>query len=134
VGDVVAADALIDGLWEDRLPANPRASLQSVVSRLRSRLDSADSSALITRPLPTDTILHIGPEAIIKITGLRNPCVQLDHYQKGLTAAVLDRDERGNLIRKAGIMAIVLKSGLVRKGDTITVHLPPEPHRPLERV
>lgn len=96
--------------------------------------ENITTSGLDILSLPTDTILHIGPEAIIKITGLRNPCVQLDHYQKGLTAAVLDRDERGNLIRKAGIMAIVLKSGLVRKGDTITVHLPPEPHRPLERV
>ncbi|MDX1412622.1 MAG: MOSC domain-containing protein [Candidatus Promineifilaceae bacterium] len=84
--------------------------------------------------LPTDAVLHIGQEAVIKITGLRNPCIQLDHYQKGLMSAVLDRDEEGNLIRKAGVMAVVLKSGTVRAGDPIEVHLPPEPHRPLERV
>ncbi len=84
--------------------------------------------------LPRDTILQIGPEARLKVTGLRNPCNQLDHYQKGLTAAVLDRDEQGRLVRKAGIMAIVLQSGIVRKGDTIEVHLPLEPHHPLERV
>ena len=84
--------------------------------------------------LPTDTVLHMGAKAQIKITGLRNPCVQLDEYQTGLMSAVLDRDEDGRLIRKAGVMAIVLQGGLVRQGDAIKVQLPPEPHRPLERV
>jgi len=96
--------------------------------------ENITTSGIDILSLPTDTVLHIGPQAKIKITGLRNPCAQLDHYQKGLMAAVLERDENGKLIRKAGIMAIVLKSGLVSKGDSIEVHLPPEPHRPLERV
>ncbi|MBB1626081.1 MOSC domain-containing protein [Achromobacter sp. UMC71] len=84
--------------------------------------------------LPRDACLHIGPQAVLRITGLRNPCAQLDHYQKGLTAAVLGRDAAGNLVRKAGIMAVVLQGGPVRAGDAIRVELPDLPHFPLERV
>jgi MOSC domain-containing protein YiiM len=84
--------------------------------------------------LPTGTRLHLGDTAIIEVTGLRNPCTQLDRFQPGLMAAVLDRDEHGALIRKAGIMAIVLVGGEVLPGDPITVELPPEPHRSLEPV
>lgn len=96
--------------------------------------ENITTSGLDILSLPADTILHIGSESQIKITGLRNPCVQLDHYQAGLMTAVLDRDENGNLIRKAGVMAIVLKGGLVKPGDFIEVQLPSKPHRPLERV
>src|SRR6266516_1387721 len=84
--------------------------------------------------LPTGTRLHLGDTAVVEVTGLRNPCVQLDRFQPGLMAAVLGRDEHGTLIRKAGIMAIVLAGGEVRPGDPITVELPPEPHRALELV
>ncbi|WP_018181738.1 MOSC domain-containing protein [Kaistia granuli] len=84
--------------------------------------------------LPRGALLHIGAEAIVEITGLRNPCVQLDRYQKGLMAATLDRDEDGHLLRKAGVMAIVRAGGLVRVEDPIRIVLPAAPHRPLERV
>lgn len=84
--------------------------------------------------LPTGTRLTIGSDAVIEITGLRNPCAQIDNFQKGLQAAVLDRDPEGNLVRKAGVMAIVLQGGEVKPNDPIQVELPPEPHRPLERV
>jgi MOSC domain-containing protein YiiM len=84
--------------------------------------------------LPTGTRLHLGNTAVVEVTGLRNPCVQLDRFQPGLMAAVLSRDEHGTLIRKAGVMAIVLAGGEVRSGDPIIVELPPEPHRPLEPV
>ncbi|USG67757.1 MOSC domain-containing protein [Brevibacillus ruminantium] len=84
--------------------------------------------------LPTGTRLHVGSSAVIEVTGLRNPCNQLNHFQEGLMQALLGRDEQGNLIRKAGIMGIVLTSGEVRPGDSIRVELPSEPHRPLERV
>lgn len=84
--------------------------------------------------LPTDTELQIGEQVRLKITGLRNPCKQLDNYQMGLTKAVLDRDSEGRLIRKAGIMAIVLQGGDVQPGSPIVVNLPPEPHHPLEKV
>jgi len=84
--------------------------------------------------LPTGTKLYIGELAVIEITGLRNPCAQIDSFQTGLLSAVLDHDENGNLIRKAGVMAIVLIGGEIRVGDFIRVELPPEPFRPLERV
>lgn len=84
--------------------------------------------------LPTGTRLQLGNDAIVEITGLRNPCGQINTYQSGLLSAVLDRDEAGNVVRKAGIMGIVLVGGDVAPGDTIAVELPPLPYRPLERV
>ena len=84
--------------------------------------------------LPTGTRLRIGKSATIEVTGLRNPCWQLDDFQSGLLKAVLDRDENGNMIRKSGIMGIVLESGEVRPGDEIKAYLPSEPHRRLEPV
>lgn len=84
--------------------------------------------------LPTGARLAIGTEAVIEITGLRNPCSQIEKFQSGLLAAVLDRAPDGGLIRKAGVMAIVVTGGDITPGDAITVTLPAEPHRPLERV
>lgn len=84
--------------------------------------------------LPTDTELHIGSSAIVRITGLRNPCSQLNQFHPGLMAAVLDKAPDGTLIRKAGIMGVVLVSGDVVPGDTIVVKLPPGPRRTLEPV
>ena len=84
--------------------------------------------------LPTGTRLHIGASAVVEVTGLRNPCDQLDQFQSGLRAAVLGRDDQGNLIRKAGVMGIVLASGEVQAGDPIGIELPQPPYRPLERV
>ena len=84
--------------------------------------------------LPTGARLHLGDEAVVEVTGLRNPCIQLDQLQPGLMAATLRRDEFGNLIRKAGVMGIVLAGGEVRPGDPIRVELPPEPRRSLGPV
>jgi len=84
--------------------------------------------------LPTGTRLRLGSEAEIEVTGLRNPCAQLDGIQPGLMAAVLGRDAAGNLIRKAGVMATVVTGGPVRPGDDIAVSLPDEPHLPLAPV
>ena len=84
--------------------------------------------------LPRGTHLRLGNQAVIEVTGLRNPCAQLNTFQSGLMQAVLDRDEQGNLIRKAGIMGILLAGGEVRPGDQIQIELPPLPHLPLERV
>src|SRR5688572_2011585 len=84
--------------------------------------------------LPTGTHLHLGSTAVVEVTGLRNPCYQLDDFQQGLMKAVLDKDEEGNLIRKAGVMSIVLVGGEVRTGDSIRVELPSEPHEPLKPV
>ncbi|MCW0210584.1 MOSC domain-containing protein [Achromobacter veterisilvae] len=84
--------------------------------------------------LPRGARLHIGEGAVVEITGLRNPCAQLDNYQKGLTAAVLGRHPDGSLMRRAGVMGIVIEGGEVRAGDSIRVALPALPHLPLERV
>jgi MOSC domain-containing protein YiiM len=84
--------------------------------------------------LPTGTRLHLGREAVVEVTGVRNPCRQLDAFQQGLTAALFGRGPNGELIRKAGIMSIVRAGGEVRAGDAIEVELPPPPYRPLERV
>ncbi|WP_035716176.1 MOSC domain-containing protein [Azorhizobium doebereinerae] len=84
--------------------------------------------------LPRGTRLHLGTAAVVEVTGLRNPCKQLDNFQPGLTRAVLDRDADGALIRKAGVMAIVLAGGPVRVGDTIACEWPAEPHLKLEPV
>ncbi|RIK46092.1 MAG: MOSC domain-containing protein [Chloroflexi bacterium] len=84
--------------------------------------------------LPAGTRLHIGPTAVVEITGLRNPCAQLEQLGNGLMAATLDRDPQGNLVRKAGVMGIVIESGAVRPGDEIRVELPEQPHRALEPV
>jgi len=84
--------------------------------------------------LPRGTKLHLGATAVVEVTGLRNPCKQLDNYQTGLLAAVLDRDSMGNLIRKAGIMGVVLAGGKVKPGDVIEAELPPLPYLRLEKV
>jgi MOSC domain-containing protein YiiM len=84
--------------------------------------------------LPTDTVLRIGAAAEVRVTGLRNPCLQLNRFRPGLMAATLDRDASGGLIRKAGVMGVVLTDGEVRPGDSIEVVLPEAPHRRLQPV
>ena len=84
--------------------------------------------------LPRGARLHIGPSAVVEVTGLRNPCRQLNDYRPGLMAAVLDRDADGDLIRKAGIMGVVLAGGDVGPGDTIRVEMPAAPHQRLMEV
>ena len=82
--------------------------------------------------LPRDTRLTLGDAAVVEITGLRNPCSQLEGLQSGLMKAVLGRDVHGNLVRKTGIMSIVVSGGEVRPGHPIDVELPPQPHHRLE--
>jgi MOSC domain-containing protein YiiM len=84
--------------------------------------------------LPVGTRLLLGDTATVEVTGLRNPCAQLNGIAPGLMAATLDHDEEGNLVRKAGVMGVVVSGGEVRPGDAIRVELPPAPHRPLEPV
>lgn len=84
--------------------------------------------------LPRGSRLHIWNDAELEVTGLRNPCAQIEAFQAGLLAAVLDRGADGELIRKAGIMAVVRHGGVVAAGDPIEVRRPPEPHEPLRPV
>ncbi|MFI0980815.1 MOSC domain-containing protein [Streptomyces sp. NPDC021093] len=84
--------------------------------------------------LPVGTLLHLGDEAVVEVTGLRNPCLQIDDFQGGLLKQVVGRDDEGTIVHKAGIMSVVRTGGTIRPGDAIGVVLPAEPHRPLERV
>lgn len=84
--------------------------------------------------LPAGTRLRLGEAAEVEVTGLRNPCSQIDRFQPGLMAKVLDRDANGRVVRKTGVMAVVRRGGTVRPGDAIVVQLPETPHRPLEPV
>ena len=84
--------------------------------------------------LPVGTRLLMGDTAMVEVTGLRNPCAQLNGIAPGLMAASLDHDEEGNLVRKAGVMGVVVSGGEVRPGDVIRVELPPTPHKPLQPV
>jgi MOSC domain-containing protein YiiM len=96
--------------------------------------ENVTTSGVALLDLPTGTRLRLGDAAVVELTGLRNPCAQLDGLQQGLMAATLDRDAEGNLVRKAGVMGIVLAEGVVRPGDPIAVELPPAPHQPLAPV
>jgi MOSC domain-containing protein YiiM len=84
--------------------------------------------------LPTGARLYLGDAAIVEVTGLRNPCAQLDRIQPGLMGATLERAPDGSLVRKAGIMGVVLEGGDVRPGDPVRVEMPPGAHRPLAPV
>jgi len=84
--------------------------------------------------LPRDARLHIGANAIVEVKGLRNPCYQIDNFHKGLLKVCLDKDADGNLVRKAGIMGIVVAEGEVRPGDAIRVELPAGPHEKLVAI
>lgn len=96
--------------------------------------ENITTSGIDVLNLPKGTILEIGKEAKVEVTGLRFPCSKLDTIQKGLMKAVLKKDEDGNLILKSGIMGIVLEGGVINVGDGIRVCLPEEPYVKLEKV
>jgi hypothetical protein len=84
--------------------------------------------------LPTGTRLHLGGSAVVELTGLRNPCVQLDRFSDGLMKAVLRKEADGTVVRLAGVMSVVLEGGQVRAGDPVRVHLPRSGGQPLAPV
>jgi len=84
--------------------------------------------------LPVGTRLHLGEQAVVEVTGLRNPCAQIDTFQKGLMKQVVGRGEDGKVRFKSGIMSVVVTGGAGRPGDSIKVELPDGPHRPQEIV
>jgi MOSC domain-containing protein YiiM len=96
--------------------------------------ENVTTSGIELLALPTGARLRLGSEAVVEVKGLRNPCDQLDEIAPGLMKAVLDRDADGELVRKSGVMGIVVEGGEVRPGDPIRVELPPEPHVRLEPV
>jgi MOSC domain-containing protein YiiM len=96
--------------------------------------ENITTSGLDLLALPVGTRLTLGHSAIVELTGLRNPCRQLDRFQPGLMSAVLGRDDNGEVLLRAGVMAVVTAAGPVRPGDRIAVSLPAGTHRRLERV
>ncbi len=84
--------------------------------------------------LPRGAQLQIGHDALVEVTGLRNPCAQINAFKPGLLTTMVGHDDKGRVVRKAGIMGIVLHSGIVRPGEKITVILPQKPHHALDRV
>lgn len=84
--------------------------------------------------LPTGTILGIGRDVELEVTGLRNPCSQIEAFRPGLLARVVTRHENGWIERRAGIMSVVRKGGVVRPGDAISARHPPAPWTPLAPV
>lgn len=84
--------------------------------------------------LPVGTLLHLGSKAVVEVTGLRNPCRQLNDFMPGLMQAVLDKDAAGRPAMKGGVMAVVRVCGRLRPGDFVRAEAPAEPHRRLQRV
>ncbi|MFJ1806034.1 MULTISPECIES: MOSC domain-containing protein [unclassified Streptomyces] len=84
--------------------------------------------------LPTGTLLRLGAEAVVEVTGLRNPCAQIDGFQKGLMKQVVGQGPDGRPSFRSGIMSVVLSGGVVRPGDSIAVELPDGPHHALRIV
>jgi len=119
---LIAAE-LLDELAARGLPVRPGEMGENVTTR------GVDLLAL-----PTGARLRLGPEAVVEVTGLRTPCRQLERLHRGLLEAVLDRDDTGALVRRAGIMAVVVNAGEVRPHDAVSVELPAPPHSKLEPV
>jgi MOSC domain-containing protein YiiM len=84
--------------------------------------------------LPRGTLLRIGPEAVVRVTGLRNPCRQIENFRQGLLKVAIGRDESGDVVRRAGVMGVVEATGAIQPGNPIAVELPPTPHHRLECV
>lgn len=84
--------------------------------------------------LPTGALLRLGPEAVVEVTGLRNPCQQIDGFRRGLLSQVARRGADGSVVRRAGVMGVVLVGGKVAAGDAVVVEHPEAPHRPLAPV
>jgi len=93
--------------------------------------ENITTSGIDLLALPVGARLHLGDRAVVEVTGLRNPCVQIERFQPGLMAAVLDHAADGSLVRKAGVMGVVRAGGDVRPGDQVVIELPSEPHRAL---
>jgi len=87
--------------------------------------------------LPTGTVLRVGG-SLIALTGLRNPCKQINAVGNGVLKMMFVDGEHygrpGGTVGRAGVMGVVVSGGVVQPGDSIAVSLPPEPHLPMESV
>jgi MOSC domain-containing protein YiiM len=114
---------LFDEVAEDGFTVAPGALGENVTTRGIDLLE-----------LPRGTVLHLGEEAVIEVTGLRNPCTQINGIEQGLMKRLIEVDNEGTAVRKAGVMSVVLNGGVVRTGDRIRVVLPEGEHHALETV
>ena len=96
--------------------------------------ENVTTSGIDLLGLPVGSLLRIGESAVVRLTGLRNPCSQIEDFHEGLLAAVIERDTAGHVVRKTGVMSVVVAGGVVRPGDTVRVELPLEPHVALDVV
>lgn len=96
--------------------------------------ENVTTTGLDLHALAVGSVLRLGDEALVAVTGLRNPCAQIERFQPGLLALVAHRDPSGDLVRRAGVMGVVVAGGPVSVGDAIEVSAPPGPPRPLARV
>ena len=96
--------------------------------------ENVTTSGLDLIRLPVGSTVRLGEDALIALTGLRNPCVQIDAFAEGLQGAMLGRDDDGSLLRKTGVMSVVVRDGEVRPGDVIEVRFPPGPARRMQRI
>jgi hypothetical protein len=115
-------------------PADGAAAVVAAAQRADLDDSTAAAVAALSSRIATETSPGQDPRPAIVITGLRNPCQQINHYRPGLLKRVLGRAADGSLIRRAGIMAVVLRGGPIRPGTEIHVELPALPHQPLDRV
>ncbi len=96
--------------------------------------ENITTSGVALLDLPVGTRLKFDGGCVVEVTGLRNPCHQIEAFRPGLLAAVLGRDADGGVVRKTGVMGIVIVGGEIREGDAIEVVLPQGSHRKLEVV
>lgn len=96
--------------------------------------ENLTTTGLDALSLPTGTLLRIGPDALLALTGIRNPCKQIEARFPGLLKRIVHRDDEGTLHRLTGAMAVVVQAGAIHVGDEIVVQLPPGQHQPLQLV
>ncbi|MDI6098264.1 transcription elongation factor [Actinoplanes sp. NEAU-A12] len=117
--------------------AGPVAAVLAAAAAATLDEETARAAAAVAAAVERDAAVAGTAEDLrpaVVVAGLRNPCAQINGFRQGLLKEVLGRDGDGNLVRKAGVMGVVLRGGAVRPGDAVTVELPPGPHGPLERV
>lgn len=96
--------------------------------------ENVTTSGVDLLALPTGTRLAFDGGAVVEVTGLRNPCLQIDRFRSGLLAEVVGRDADGEIVRRAGVMGVVVVGGPIRTGESLRVALPAGPHEPLRPV
>ena len=114
--------------------ADPMAMAAGFTLRPGDLGENVTTAGIDLLALPRGARLQLSDDPLVEVTGLRNPCVQINAFEPGLLKTMVGHDDQGRVVRKAGIMGIVLHSGIVRAGDNITVILPKEPHHALGGV